>query len=524
MQLTDEQFYKLFPFDYPRQNQREIINRILTAYKNGKKHVILNAPTGSGKSAISYTIAKYFKSAYILTSQKILQEQYKQELNIPFILGKANYQCAKDFKLNCELGECKGKMICGINCPYIQERDTAITTPISNFNYSYFLMINRKNNFHLPKRELIILDECHNTESQLINTSTITISRNILDKIGMKDIDLPKENDTYKEKIIWLLKIFLPRIEQEYQILKDNINRCNQFNFKKQSKLYAAKYALFGLFLDSIEQIKEQLLFKQQIVISFNQKINSIEYKTLYGNKLFKKMIEPYGNIYLHMSATILDKNNYCSVLGLIPNEVEYISVESLFPIENRPIYFEPIGSLTMKNKFNTIPKLIEKIKEIMKKYPNEKGIIHTINYQIADIIIDQLYGSDQGNRLLKPQGNNRQAILNTFYLSKNPYVLISPSLTEGLNLKDDLSRFCIICKVPYASINNDWIKKRIEKDSKWYNIHTAETLIQMSGRSIRTETDHADTYILDSNFLEFAKRSYYLFPQWWKDSVINNS
>ena len=48
MKLTDDEFRRIFPFDQPRNNQREIIEKILTAYENGKKYVILNAPTGIG--------------------------------------------------------------------------------------------------------------------------------------------------------------------------------------------------------------------------------------------------------------------------------------------------------------------------------------------------------------------------------------------------------------------------------------------------------------------------------------------
>ena len=120
------------------------------------------------------------------------------------------------------------------------------------------------------------------------------------------------------------------------------------------------------------------------------------------------------------------------------------------------------------------------------------------------------------------PRGNTRQEILNTFYTSNRPYVLISPSLAEGLDLKEDLSRFCIICKVPFANITDNWIKERIKYDNNWYNYYTIEQLIQMTGRSIRSETDYATSYILDESFLNFAIRNQLMFPDWWKNAVIN--
>ena len=227
------------------------------------------------------------------------------------------------------------------------------------------------------------------------------------------------------------------------------------------------------------------------------------------------------GHKFLHMSATILNKEDYCRNLGISSNEVEYISTDAIFPKENRLINYLPIGSMTYNNKSETLPKMALKIEELLEKHKNVKGIIHTVNYNIAELLINKLKHSDNGKRLLMPRGNNRQKILDLFYNSEEPLVLISPSLAEGLDLKDDLSRFCIVCKVPYASLADPWVKARADKNSKWYTINTAQTLIQMTGRSIRSETDYCNTYILDSNFLSFAKKAIDILPNWWKDAVI---
>ena len=103
---------------------------------------------------------------------------------------------------------------------------------------------------------------------------------------------------------------------------------------------------------------------------------------------------------------------------------------------------------------------------------------------------------------------------------TKEPTVLISPSLVEGIDLKGDLSKFSIICKVPYPNLMDPWIKARMEQDPLWYSAHTLSKIIQMTGRSIRTETDVAPTYILDSEFVNFYNRNINQFPNWWKRSV----
>lgn len=369
----------------------------------------------------------------------------------------------------------------------------------------------------------VLVSNCHNLQSQLINTSTIIINKKILEHLGIHNIiEIPKKGDNEEYKFKWLFKDVKRVVFNEWQVIEDNLRRIDKWEFLKKAANISSKKKIVESYLDAIVKIEEMYNLGQKIILT-QEKDDQIEFKILFGNKLFEHMIAPYGKYFLHMSATVLSKENFCSTLGLVPDDVEYISCESTFPIENRLIHFNPIGSMVMKEKEKTLPRLVKEVKRIMQEYPKEKGIIHTVNYQTANYIMEHLYGTQEGSRLLNPKGKNRENIMKTFNYSQNPYVLISPSLTEGVDLKDDLSRFCIICKVPYPSIADKWTKERIKIDQNWYNVKTAETLIQMTGRSVRSEQDHADTYILDSNFFEFASRNVDLFPQWWKDAVVND-
>ena len=83
-----------FPFKEMRKEQKEAIEFAIDAYESGKKHVLLELGTGTGKSVIGITIARYLNyhlpcqidesgdsmsGAYVLTTQKILQEQYVRD-------------------------------------------------------------------------------------------------------------------------------------------------------------------------------------------------------------------------------------------------------------------------------------------------------------------------------------------------------------------------------------------------------------------------------------------------------------
>jgi Rad3-related DNA helicase len=103
---------------------------------------------------------------------------------------------------------------------------------------------------------------------------------------------------------------------------------------------------------------------------------------------------------------------------------------------------------------------------------------------------------------------------------STKPTVLISPSLHTGLDLKDDLSRFQVITKVPYPNLGDRWINEKKKMSGQWYNWQTALKLVQGYGRSIRSKEDWAKTYVLDSAFGYFIKKNNNILPGWFTKAI----
>jgi len=97
---------------------------------------------------------------------------------------------------------------------------------------------------------------------------------------------------------------------------------------------------------------------------------------------------------------------------------------------------------------------------------------------------------------------------------------MISPSLFQGVDLKDDLSRFQVVVKVPYPDLSERRTKVKLDRDRGWYDWQTALRLVQTYGRSVRSETDHAVTYVLDSNFTRFVAEHRGLFPEYFLEAV----
>jgi ATP-dependent DNA helicase DinG len=79
--------------------------------------------------------------------------------------------------------------------------------------------------------------------------------------------------------------------------------------------------------------------------------------------------------------------------------------------------------------------------------------------------------------------------------------------------LADDASRFQILCKVPFPYLGDAAVQKRMVANPQWYNYQTVKSVVQALGRSIRNESDHAISYILDQDWERFYKNSKDMFP-----------
>jgi ATP-dependent DNA helicase DinG len=80
----------------------------------------------------------------------------------------------------------------------------------------------------------------------------------------------------------------------------------------------------------------------------------------------------------------------------------------------------------------------------------------------------------------------SREEVIVEHLNSTKPTVLISPSLYLGLDLKDDLSRFQIITRVPYPDLGDRWINKKREINGQWYGM----VVFQEALNSILTADD----------------------------------
>jgi Rad3-related DNA helicase len=386
-------------------------------------------------------------------------------------------------------------------------------------NFPYFMT---ESNFsgELPRRHVLVIDEAHNIESQLSRFIEISVSeyfaKHIL-KLKMPDLK------TQKQVHDWIRGIYFPKLSSHCAHIERMFKRYTGIAEKVKECVSLSKQ------LDLLQSHLSKMKTFLKIYDKNNWIMNEEPSSGRKGRKFIFKPIDvaPYAEDYLFrmgyrvimMSATILNSQGFCESLGINHDDAAFISISSPFPVENRPLLYTPVGKMSRKSYDDTLPKLIKAIEEIIKNHPNEKGIIHTHTFKTANAIKRAI----RSRRFLMHDSDNREEILERHITSKKPTILLTPSMTEGVDLSGDASRFQIICKIPYPYLGDKLCRKRMNKWKWWYPMQTAKTIVQSVGRSVRDMEDHAITYILDEDWGRFYGMNKNIFPKSFTDAIVKN-
>lgn len=652
-----------FPFPDIRPKQREVLEEICDAFNYGYKVIVLEAPTGFGKSPVSMCVARTLGSSYTCSATKELQTQYVNDF--PFlrsVKGMGNFTCLvrEDFALSdnyrcgkcgyaARYDECRHKSVgygpcrnsdqagyahikigcpkcedkctgskfhsgCryrtyqedysvlnrntvnevvfidnlhleeyrqwykstgeinadgeigyswmhlnnlekdkirGENqyqpCPYYDQLNRGLVASHSIFNYANFLIFLRmKNNSNmiLPQKELLILDEGHLIENQIVEQVGISITRRTLQKY-IPTYLLDNATLDYSSSMEQWLKF----LRDLYQLLQDSIPtmRSEEIKIDAYNDLKRLKQVIEEITLTPDNWIvsaigregdndqwkrRQRHIWNGNDITNSNQKDVQFQNETVESNKIMRVEFKPLDvsryckglfercSKTLIMSATILDIHAFCRNVGLDRDSIKFVQAGSDFPIENRPIYQLDTAYLNFKTLgLETTQRAIANaVGRIMSLHKNDKGIIHATSY--AQVRFIEKYISDNNKRRLiytDPE-RPREEVTTEHFRSTRPSVLISPSLHTGLDLKDERSRFQILVKVPYPSKGDKWISAKMERDPAWYNWQTKLRIVQAYGRSVRSKDDWAKTYVLDSAFGSFIRKN--RLPGWFMEAM----
>jgi Rad3-related DNA helicase len=561
-----------FPLSNPRPRQEKVLLEIEAALKSGYRYIFLEAPTGFGKTPVAIAMARYLGSSHICTATKDLQAQYRRDFSfISEVKGRGNFPCiVKDdmgLDESCEYGPCvkddnydclyktrlldykvrgegtknelvqldpfaerkyaeklkENSKLVDLDwrpCHYFHQKWMGLRSSYTVYNYRYFL----SDVFYAgsaQRRNLLVLDEAHQLESEIGDFRSFSVSKN---SIRFLKLQMPVRNIEEIETWVDFCETLRQRLAEFAEKAEGIIERSNQkfgvepFTEKNLIDAREREQTLDGIVDDIKANTKNWIV--SNIMRDESGDLVKATLMPLDVSGYFDTILDK-GSVALFMSATILSKDYLCKTSGLEPDKVKFVRIEdSDFPVRNRPIYRQDIAWLNAKSMSESMPKIVKAIEQILDKHEKEKGIIHTTSYAQLQYIKDNI-SKVHASRLIETGAKlDRAEVLETHYQSKRPTVLISPSLHLGVDLKDDLSRFQIIVKVPYPDLTDKRISKKKEMDPNWYTWNTALRLVQSYGRSVRSPEDHATTYILDSSISYLLKTAASLVPKWFTEAI----
>lgn len=529
----------------PKDHQIRIVNEIDDALKNGYNDIILCAPTGTGKSYIAICLALAYGSSSILTATVDLQDQYMRDF--PFvktIKGKRNFNCLKisNKKITCDnisssLCYNKNKGFCefypnqkdfkvdkkGVNekiiydgeniqlCEYYKQKFEAILSSHTIFNYHEYLSLLKFTN-QAPYRSIMVCDEAHLLENRLVEFYGYSITKRLLATAKM---ELPSSNIYEIDTWLALLNELKDRYASMLNDMSNNltnagINELIRLN-EEMSKVEAN--------MERIEFIYDEISSNtSNYVVNIERDNDNLSKVTLLPIDISKytKELFSMSKVRLFMSATI-DDDIFPKSLAI--NNAKFINIDSPFPVENRRVYFLESYSLNKDNikKEEVIKKVAQSIDTIMKDHKNERGLILVTSYTLALEIKDRVR---EKKRIIVSNEIKREEVINALKSSSNS-VMISPSLWDGIDLKDDLCRFIIIAKAPYLDLNDRRIAVKLRSDKEWYLLQSAMRLIQGCGRGVRHDKDYCKIYVLDKNATRLIKDVENKIPEWFRNACV---
>ncbi len=481
-------------------------------------------------------IGRYLKTQLIYTCHtKQLQAQVVDDFPYAIELkGRSNYPCLKSTKLSCN--ECtkergnysatackaceytycfarpKGKKTkksemqetcpCESDCPYIRQKRRAKASELAILNTPFFL---NEANFagDFSGWPWVVLDEGDLTENVLMSFIELSISKATIQRLRLE----PPKKTVQQDWIDWAQNSAIPVINSRLGELEKSPG-MNPFEIREKKDM-------------------ERLLDKLHFFI--NQDLNNwvflpseIEWvwKPVFIARYATSRLWDHGKRFFIMSATIISPEQFARDLGLKQDDVEFIDLPSVFPPERRPIHFIPAADMTHRNKEIAWPQVVRAMDKIIAQYPREKGLIHTVSYPLARFVYEH---SEHSARFDQHDSKDRTSVLNHFKADPSSRILLSPSMDRGVDLPGDLCRFIIILKIPFPNLGDEQISRRLysaHDGTLRSAVQTIRSIIQATGRGMRSADDYCETYILDNQFGRIFHDYYNYFPAWWREAL----
>lgn len=496
--------------------------------------LVVEAPPGVGKSHLAMTLARWSGDAYLLTSQKLLQDQYEREFGdaLQLVKGRENYLCERyppPARMTTAQGLCRRPRGPMCQCPYARAKIAALNGPIFCTNTAYFLTLRQWQREHLRRRRLLVIDEAHGLEAQLVRVFTVSFAPDQMTAWFGGRLPRLASADDYRI----LFEEHVTRLDAELTLIDGRLDSLRPPGLPDDDfmtyPLTAEEQELLEQ-RDSLESALARLHFfldagDTEWVLRYpaGDLGAALELVPLTVSAMAPALLWDAADVVVLSSAFMGRREIIAGYFGLEADAVHALASPSPFAVERRRIEYRPVGVLSKATLPELEPLLFDEIATIIGAHRMEKGLIHAASYVAARRLLAHLAerAPEQYRRVIFVESSEaKRRALEHHRASPLPTVLLSPSLREGVDLPDDFLRFQIVTKMPYPDLGDPWTAARQARDPRWYALETAKALVQAYGRSCRHAGDHGVTYILDGQFARFVQRYRPLLPVWFREAA----
>lgn len=504
-----------------REGQWELLSRLAGVES---KFVLLQAPTGTGKSLVAVALAKVlgYERVLILVGTKNLQDQYRREFSfIKDARGRNNFPCLIESgtaeTAPCAVGEkCihkgdrrKGDSLLADEwesqssflCPYYEQLYAANGAQFAVLNYSMFLSMANlvEGSLYFSGYDLVIADECHLLEDAVRQFASVDITDGMLKRFHLEPTEFTETPEAWLD---WAYRVQQPH----------TWNSIPQGS--RRDKLAKRRLGRDLKFLTA-EADPEKWVCEEK---PWGRSMKPVWVSPMLGELVYR-----HSKRWLLMSATILDAALLADQLAIDSEEATYVEAPSTFDPKRRPLIYWPAGKVSYSNP-NVVNALASQLAVVLDKYPDRHGLVHTSSYKLAHGIMERV----QSPRLVTHDTRNRAEVIEAFQRTPGA-VLVSPSVTTGLDLPYEACRFQVIAKLPFPDKSDPQLAKRLKLlpdgspnpyGSAWYGWLTLCALIQAYGRGMRASDDQCDTWLFDGNWAWFRHSVREMLPPWFRAAI----
>jgi len=490
-----------------RKNQADAIYGILSS----EKQVVMSiCPTGFGKS-LMYVAASllYGGKTVILTSTKALQAQLLRDfadIGMVEVKGKNAYLCPMaDNALSCEEGPCSSGFNCPIKksgCPYYLAVEAARTSRLVVTNYSFWFYSNRYSE-GIGTPTLLVCDEGHDAPNAVASFLTVKLERRDEALVsGLPDNPEKINLEKWKSWAEHRLQKVSVRTEEVEEGIQSGTNRSDRM-FKELAKLKRLSNKLGDVArMDLKNWVVDVTPF-------------SVEFAPVDVRKDCQRLLYKHIPHVILTSASVNQKT--AQMLGLQKDNCDVFEYPHTFPLENRMVIHVRGARINKNASGEDLKEWLKTADKIISERLDRKGIFHTTSYGRRDFVMAH---SNYAPYMLTHSPKDTIPKVMQFKSAKPPIVLVSPAVTTGWDFPANECRYQILGKVPYPDTRNKITAARCKNDPEYAPYIAMQQIIQASGRPVRSETDVAETFIIDDNIGWFMQQYSRKFaPKWFREA-----